>query len=271
MPQEPSDHRPVWQESLAGLLDQVEERLGHPLEVRRMPRLEEPVSLESGDGPDPVHRILYRDSESVVTPYLVAMEATQLLRLLQVPPALRVEMRHRREARERVVNDTERRNRDLTLAQQRQLGLNLYGMTLSQLRTVPTALAVDRWLFERMAELRDRQEACLRQQCRELAESLTLGMDQRMPPLVLQANRAMDAAYALHAAALMGLPELAASFSGGPWEQTGRELLETADGIAVDTEAPADPDRLTVDAWATALGIDRWYRWVPAAGTAASA
>mgnify|MGYP001823722757 CR=1 FL=1 len=265
--QTPSPSNPPWlDEALERLFARVEERTGSAVEVREQPELEESVCLVPAAAADPVHRILFRDEGNDATAYLVAMEAAQLLRLQQVPPAQRLEMQPQRLARERVVSETERRNRDLGLAQQRQLGLNLYSMTLSQLRTVPAAMAVDLWLQEQLPELRGRQAACLRQQCWELEEGLALGMDRRMPPLVLQANRAMDAAYALHASGLMGLPELAGPYRGGPWEAPGRELLDQAAAAAAAArDEDTDPDRAAIDAWAATLGISRWYRWVPAA------
>lgn len=261
----PSPASPPWLDApLRHLLGRVREGTGRPVELQEESQLEEPVALRQAAGGDAGHRILFRDGSDEATPYLVVMEAVQLLRRSAVQPGQRLEMRPQRQARERVVSDTERRNRDLGLAQQRQLGLNLFSMTLSQLRTVPAALAVDRWVHERLPELAGRQEACLRQQCLELEEGLALGMDRRMPPLVLQANRAMDAAYALHAAALLDRPQLAEAYRDSAWEQPARELLDVA-ASAPAAAADSEPDRAVIDAWADTLGISRWYRWAPAA------
>jgi len=255
---------PNWTLALNRLFGLVEKQGGHPVVAQHTPDLDARATLLPATAADPVHRILYQEKGGETTSYLVAMEAAQLLRILQVPREQRQVLHWRREARERVVSATERRNRDLGLAQQRQLGLNLYDTTLSQLRTVPPALAVDRWLLEQLPELRGRQASFLRQQCQELAEGLVLGLDQRIPPLVLQANRAMDAAYAIHAAELIGLPELSAPFRGSPWEVLAKELLDLTVPSAPENAARSDPDRQRIDAWAEKLGIGPWYQWVPA-------
>ena len=125
-------------------------------------------------------------------------------------------------------------------------------------------MAVDRWLFEQLPQLRSRQDAFLRQQCQELAEGLALGMDRRMPPLVLQADRAMDAAYAIHAATLSGVPEFSLPYQGNTWEELGTKLLQLAQAStsdAAESTEVSDPDRQVIDAWAEHLGIARWYDW----------
>ncbi|QPN59692.1 hypothetical protein H8F24_17315 [Synechococcus sp. CBW1002] len=254
----------TWLSDLGDLFDRVEQVAGVPLQTLWVSELEDQSILLPASDADPVHRILYRDNTHETTPYLVAMEAVQLLRVLQAPGEQQLAMLPRREARERVVSEAERRNRDLSLAQQRKVGLNLYNTTLSQLRTVPPAMAVDRWLFEQLPQLRSRQDAFLRQQCQELAEGLALGMDRRMPPLVLQANRAMDAAYAIHAATLSGVPEFSLPYQGSAWEELGTELLQLAQAStsdAAESTEVSDPDRQVIDAWAERLGIARWYDW----------
>ena len=67
------------------------------------------------------------------------------------------------------------------------------------------------------------------------------------------------AAYALFADRLLGKSIYAIPYRGAGVLEQGKELLSITDSIRVDP----GHDRGLVDAWASAIGMNGWYAWIP--------
>ena len=239
------------------LLQQVEEVSGLPVAVAQQSDLETLATVRPATAEQQVHLIAYRDADEASS-YHVAFEAALLLRIVQVPPELRVNLNEKREAREKLVSQVERMFKGrISLVQAREAGLRFYDGLMVQLRSMGPGLWADRWLFEQAPELRGLQAAVLQSQVQQNVPCLNAEVDKMSPAVVVQASRAMNAAQAFQTAELTGIPPLAIPYQAAGFEGLAREL------IAITRAEPttADPDREIVDGWAEKLGLSRWYVW----------
>ena len=239
------------------LLQQVEEASGLPVAVAQQSDLENLATVRPATPERQAHLIAYRDADEASS-YHVAFEAALLLRIVQVPANIRVNLTEKRESREKVVTQVEKLVKgSLSLALARKAGLRFYDGLMVQLRSMGPGLWADRWLFEQLPELRGLQAAVLQSQVQQNVPCLNAEVDKMGPADVVKASRAMNAAYAFQTAELMGLPPLAIPYQAAGFEGLAREL------IAITRAEPttADPDREIVDGWAERLGLSRWYVW----------
>ena len=239
------------------LLQQVEEASGLPVAVAQQSDLENLATVRPATPERQAHLIAYRDADEASS-YHVAFEAALLLRIVQVPAEQRVNLNEKREAREKVISQVEKLVKgSLSLALARKAGLRFYDGLMVQLRSTGPGLWADRWLFEQVPELRGLQAAVLQSQVQQNVPCLNAEVDKMGPASVVQASRAMNAAYAFQTAELVGIPPLAIPYQAAGFEALAREL------IAITRAEPttADPDREIVDGWAEKLGLSRWYVW----------
>ncbi len=242
------------------ILQRVEAVSGLPVAVAQEPGLSTLATLKPANKERQAHLILFRQDDEACS-YHVAFEAALLLRLVEVPQELRVNLTEKREAREQVVAQVEKLHKGkLPLARARELGLGFYNGLMVQLRSIGPGLCADRWLFEEAPELRGLQAAVLQEQVQQNVPSLNADIDRLAPAAVVKASRGMNAAYAFQAAELVGLPPLAVPYQAAGFEALARELIASTREQATT----ADPDREMIDAWAAKLGIARWYNWQPA-------
>ena len=89
------------------ILQQVEEVSGLPVAVAQEPGLSTLATLKPANKERQAHLILFREDDEASS-YHVAFEAALLLRLVQVPQELRVNLTEKREAREQVVSQVEK-------------------------------------------------------------------------------------------------------------------------------------------------------------------
>ena len=240
------------------LLQMVEQASGLPVAVAHQGDIDTLATLRPAKGEQQAHLILYKH-EDEASSYHVAFEAALLLRIVQVPPELRVNLTEKREAREKVIAQVERMFKGkIGLAQARSVGQRFYDGLMVQLRSMGPGLWADRWLFEQAPELRGLQAAVLQGQVQQNVPCLNAEVDGMGPAAVVKASRAMNAAYAFQCAELVGIPQLAIPYQASGFEALAREL------IAITRAAPttADPDREIVDGWAEKLGLSRWYSWM---------
>ena len=239
------------------LLQQVEQTSGLPVAVAQQSDLENLAIVRPATPERQAHLIAYRDADEASS-YHVAFEAALLLRIVQVPANIRVNLNEKREAREKVISQVEKLVKgSLSLALARKAGLRFYDGLMVQLRSTGPGLWADRWLFEQVPELRGLQAAVLQSQVQQNVPCLNAEVDKMGPASVVKASRAMNAAYAFQTAELVGIPPLAIPYQAAGFEGLAREL------IAITRAEPttADPDREIVDGWAEKLGLSRWYIW----------
>jgi hypothetical protein len=239
------------------LLQQVEEVSGLPVAVFQQSDLSTLATVRPATAEQQAHLIAYRDADEASS-YHVAFEAALLLRIVQVPPELRVNLHEKRETREKVVAQVEKMFKGrIGLAQAREAGLRFYDGLMVQLRSMGPGLWADRWLFEQLPELRGLQAAVLQSQVQQNVPCLNVEVDRMTPAAVVKPSRAMNAAQAFQTSELLGIPPLAIPYQAAGFEALAREL------IAITRAEPttADPDREIVDGWAEKLGLSHWYCW----------
>lgn len=239
------------------LLKQVEEAGGLPVAVAHSPDINTLATLRPATAERQAHLILFQQDDEASS-YHVAFEAALLLRIVQVPLGLRVNLTEMREPREKLVAQVEKLLKGcVTLAQAREAGLRFYDGLMVQLRSMGPGLWADRWLFEQAPELRALQAAVLQNQVQQNVPCLNADVDKMSPATVVKANRAMNAAYAFQSAELVGIPPLAIPYQAAGFEALAKELI----AITQAEPTTADPDREIVDSWAEKLGLSRWYCW----------
>lgn len=241
----------------------MERKTGRPVEVYPDRDLETYATVKMAKGSAHAHLLRYNpDKESV--DYHVAYQCGFVLRLFANPTGERYEFGSSVSGRDAVrdmVSGKRGIAKKLGLPKSgaEQLTEQFFSGLLTQLRSYPIGMRVDRWIREEHPHLGDDQQASMDRQQRENTQVLDPRIRQMSPEKVFSANVSMNAAYALFCERLLSASQYTVPYRSAGFEEKGKKLLGIWD------EIPDDPgrDRELVDAWAQELGVSGWYRWVP--------
>ena len=247
------------------VLERVEEESGIPVEVTTDPSLPTLASIKIARAPVSHHVLTYNPTKPGVD-YHIAYQCGFVLRLFENPPDERYEFGGTESGRQTVQELlTEQggiaKKLKLPKATVKQLADQFFDGLLTQLRSVPIGMRIDRWIRETYPVLHEAQEASVDRQQRENAQALNPQIRQMTPPLVFSDNASMNAAYAIFSERLLGKSQYVIPYRSVGFEERGRALL----GIWDELPSDARHDRELVDAWAEELELSDWCRWVPLA------
>jgi hypothetical protein len=245
------------------ILKQVEETSGLPVDIVADDSLQvfAKVTMATRGAKSHVLRINpYRRGPD----YVIAYECGFILRLYGVPPAERFEFAASDTGRREVTRMLEgpdglARKRGLPARAVPQFTTILYDGIVTQLRSMPIGMRIDRWIYDTYPSLREGQASSLNEQQRTNVQVLTPQVRSMSPEKVYAANVSMNAAYALFADELFGERGYSVQYQAHGFLDRGKQLLERWTQIPPESTH----DRELVDAWAEALGMAGWYRWIP--------
>lgn len=227
------------------LIRKVEELSGRLVHVTEDPELQVMATIRTARGIAPAHFLRYRPGTRAVD-YLVAYQLGFLMRLFSCPEGERWEV--------------------IATEKEWQTGIEALGMTdlaqdfsasmvnhlVIQLRTYSVGVRVDDWIWKNLPELWPQQEHSIRTQLAENMQALAPEIRQKFPKPLVDANTAMNAAYATIWGEVLGEPQFVIPFKALGYAGKAKELLE------ILKEVPDDPcaDRVLIERWAKCLGLD---------------
>jgi hypothetical protein len=245
------------------ILQRVEEVTGTPVEViadGSLPVLARVTMARAGASRHVLRVRLGRP----IPDYLLAYECGFILRLYANPPAERYDLASSSAGSAVVVRllkapgglAPKLRLSEADLTQYAQM---LYDGILTQVRSIPIGMRIDRWIYDTYPDLRQGQSSAVNEQQRTNVQVLGPNIRETSPPKLYSASVSMNAAYALFCDELYGEGGYSVAYRNAGVAAEGARLLDEWRALLSE---PAF-DRQLVDAWARALGIDKWYRWVP--------
>lgn len=227
------------------LIRTVEELSGRFVQVTEDPELKVMATIRTARGIAPAHFLRYRPGTRAVD-YLVAYQLGFLVRLFSCPVDERWEVVATSEEQQRGIEALELTGFPQDFAQ------GMIDQIVIQLRTYSVGVRVDDWIWKNLPELWPQQEHSIRSQLAENLQSLAPEIRQKFPKPLIDANSAMNAAYATTWGETLGEPQFAIPFKALGYGGKSKELL------AILEEVPDDPraDRLLIERWAKCLGLD---------------
>lgn len=226
------------------LIKKVEELSGRLVHVTEDQELKVMATISTARGIAPAHFLRYRPGTRAVD-YLVAYQLGFLMRLFSCPEVERWEVMSTAEEQERGIGS-------LKLGRFPQdFGQSMVGNILTQLRTYSVGARVDDWIWKNLPELRHQQEHSIRSQLTENAKALAPEIRQKFPKPLIDANTAMNAAYATNWGEVLKEPQFSIPFKALGYAGKAKKLLEILE------EVPDDPraDRDLIEQWAKCLGL----------------
>ena len=240
-----------------GILQRIETLSGRPVEFKPDATLTLRATLQLARNGAPAHVLRYRPMNEPLD-YWVAYQAGYLLRLLELPPSERFDFAGTGSAPARVEKLL---TAGLKMTEAEQLAAPRFAeaaahWAMMNQRSFAIGMRIDQWLADKHPDLHllQRQGMDALQQ-----ENLQL-LSQRVGKLAIPVPLLGPvAAYALFADRLLGKATYAIPFRAAGALDLGAELLSILDKLPAD----AAHDRELVDAWAAAIGMTRWYTWIP--------
>ena len=227
------------------LIRNVEELSGRLVHVTEDPELKVLATISTARGSAPAHFLRYRPGTRAVD-YLVAYQLGFLVRLFSCPEEERWEVFGNPEDEQTGIAALELTGFPPDFAR------SMVGNLVTQLRTYSVGARVDDWIWKNLPELWPQQEHSIRTQLAENAKALAPEIRQKFPKPLLDANTAMNAAFAKAWGEVLGEPQFAIPYKALGYAGKAKELLEILE------DAPDDPcaDRVLIERWAKCLGLD---------------
>lgn len=234
------------------LIQQVEELSGRMVHVTEDPELKVMATISTARGSAPAHFLRYRPGTRAVD-YLVAYQLGFLVRLFSCPADERFEV--------------------MASPAEQEVGMKALGLgdlppdfarsmvdhIVVQLRTYSVGFRVDQWIRSHCPGLREQQEHSIRSQLAENAQALAPEIRERFPKGLVDANTAMNAAFAMAWGEILGDSRHVIAFKALGYAGKATELL------ALIREIPETPsaDRTLIEGWAQALGLGGSFHFQP--------
>ncbi|MDP9476129.1 MAG: hypothetical protein M3R38_10680, partial [Actinomycetota bacterium] len=136
-----------------------------------------------------------------------------------------------------------------------QLTDQFFDGLLTQLRSYPIGMRIDRWIRDTYPALHEVQEDSIDRQQQENVQGLSPQIKQMAPSVIYSGNASMNAAYALFCERLLSASQYFIPYRSAGFKKPARTLLGLWDEIPAD----ARHDRELVDAWGKELGVSDWY------------
>jgi hypothetical protein len=234
------------------IIAEVERHSGRPVHVEEDSSLKTLAQVTPARGVSPAHFFRYQPGNPAAD-YLVAYQLGFVARLFSCPPDHRFDL----------ISTPE--EDQVAIAELGLTGLTeplttfLRSSLLTQLRTCPVGIRLDRWIRDRFPGLQPAQHLAAKQQLLQNEASLNPDLRNRFPKALVDINTAMNAAFALFWASETNEPRLAIPYSLLGVDTVGRRLL------ALLEEIPDDPahDKPLIEAWAKELGMERYFHFKP--------
>jgi len=234
------------------LIKEIENLSGRMVHVTEDPELKVMATITTARGTAPAHFLRYRPGTRAVD-YLVAYQLGFLVRLFSCPAEERFEV--------------------MASPNEQEVGVKALGLgdlppdfarsmvdhIVVQMRTYSVGFRVDQWIRSHCPGLREQQEHSIRSQLAENAQVLAPEIRERFPKGLVDANTAMNAAFAMAWGEILGDPRHAIAFKALGYAGKATELL------ALIQEVPDTPsaDRTLIKEWAQALGLGGSFHFQP--------
>jgi len=242
------------------ILQRVEEVTGVPVEVTADSTQSTLARITRARGG--AHSHLLRVNPTLGEPdYLITYECGFILRLYETPSEDRREFAGTAQGRDEIERLVRRSGQlaQVSEAAKQQLAQQLLDGLLTQLRSYPIGMRIDRVIHETSPDLEPQQRSAVAHQQKENQSVLRPEIKSFAPKPVYDANVSMNAAYAIFCDRLFGKMGYTIPFRSAGFEKQGRVLMDLLQST------PDDPafDQSLVDSWADILGLAGWYQWVP--------
>jgi hypothetical protein len=238
------------------LVTQLEQLSGRSVQFLRVESLPVLATLKIARDGAAYHILQYRPSNSPLD-YFISQQVSIVIRMFEQPQDKRYDFASDGSG-EKQLESIIKASVSLSPEDREvlpQFVKSVHHWALMQIRSIPIGMRVDAWLFETFPSMRESIKEGIAEQQQMNAEIL----GQRIGGLVPPTNQlGPAAAYAMFSDRLLGT-NFTIPFKAAGALNDGEELLNIFDEMR-----PASAyDTQLVNAWATHLGINSWYQWVP--------
>jgi len=234
------------------LIKQVEELSGRMVHVTEDPDLKVMATITTARGTAPAHFLRYRPGSRAVD-YLVAYQLGFLVRLFSCPADERYEVMANRAEQEAGIAAMGLKDLPKDFAR------SMVDQIVTQVRTYSVGMRVDQCIWDEYPSLREQQEHSIRTQLTENAKALAPEIRQMFPKALIDANSAMNAAFAMAWGETLGDARHAVAFKALGYGGKAMELLAILNNIPNTPSA----DRALIEGWAEALRLGDSFHFQP--------
>ena len=247
-------------QSTQDLMKAVEERTGRFVLVDVQPLSGTLLSSSQiARGTDPAHLIRISPKAEQDQDYLVTWECLHILRLLDVPPGQRYQLRAtangQRQALELAAKHVKKHALSIAEESIPAFSRQMYDGLGLQLRSVPTGLRIDAEIAASYPDLHPKQRNSAFRQLDDNAKVLAPSVTELIPPKIRRASVNMSAAFALFWARTWDDPTIVVPYRAAGFLADGERLLSIFDQVSNEPSH----DKELIEAWRKYLQIDSWY------------
>jgi hypothetical protein len=239
------------------IVKRAESLSGLPVEFKPDSSLTLRATLQLARNGAAAHVFRYQPSNTPID-YWVAYQCGFAIRLFDLPPDERFNFAGTGEGTQQVLTllKTGQPIKELDQVFLNEFAEMTTHWALVSLRSYAIGLRIDQWIFDEYPSLRALQAEGIDAMQQENLQLLSKRLGNLSIPVPLLAPAA---AYALFADRLLKTGTYAIPYRAAGVRDLGKELLAISDAISTNRSHDCE----LVDAWADAIGMTGWYRWLP--------
>lgn len=241
---------PALKPIVTNIIKQVETLSGKKVLVQEDTTLQPLATVQTARGEIPFHLIRYRTNGQGLS-YLITYQLGFLLRMFSCEKQERWE----------VASNTEEKRKAAKLLEDTNLPENVGNAIIDnliiQLRTFAVGFRVDEWIMSECPELISEQNDSVNQQLAQNEQCLAPEIRERFPRFALNANSAMNAAYATYWSNKFNESRLTLPYQAMGYADQAAKLLAT---LAIVRKDPSC-DRELIQQWGDELKLSDYFHF----------
>ncbi len=247
--------------SVYKIFEEVKSLTGKEVQLLEKKDLDTPASVKVARKNMSAHLMYYKPEHTEIINHLIAHECGHIMRIYSAAESDRIMPYTDDQIKLRALKDIEPEVQILskTLPFENLVKIvNIwYSGMIKQLTNFPSDIMIEKWIYDKYAELRSYQAQSIQRQYNEAALTLSFDVEKMTPKKILIASSGMNCAFFRILGMYFNSNYQANRFDRSPYSKIGEKLIT----LQRSQQDNYKGDIATITKWGEALNLSHWFAW----------